>query len=84
MKEVGLPPTLPASLSCVPSKSSSSRLEASLMYSSSESMGCKIGESSSVSGVVGVSSCGADSFLLDLAAVMALSSNVFGAFLFRV
>lgn len=54
------------------------------MYSSSESMGCIIGESSSVSGVVGVSNCVADSFLLDLAAVMALSSKVFGAFLFRV
>lgn len=54
------------------------------MNSSSESIVCGIGESSSVSGVVGVSSCAADSFLLDLVEVMALSSNVFGAFLFRV
>ena len=53
------------------------------MYSSSESMVRGIGESSSVSGVVGVSSCGADSFLLDLEAVKALSSKEFGAFLFR-
>jgi hypothetical protein len=86
-KGVGLPsPTLPASLSCVPSKSSSSWLEASLMYSSSESMVCGIGESTSVSGVVGVSSCGAasSSFLLALESVMALSSKVLGAFLFLV
>ena len=53
------------------------------MYSSSESIIGGIGESSSVSGVVGVSSCVADSFLLDLDEVMALSSKVFGAFLFR-
>lgn len=54
------------------------------MNSSSESMVWGMGESSSVSGDVGVSSCAANSFLLDLAEVMALSSKVFGAFLFRV
>jgi hypothetical protein len=57
------------------------------MYSSSESMVCGIGESTSVSGVVGVSSCGAassSSFLLALESVMALSSKVLGAFLFLV
>jgi hypothetical protein len=53
------------------------------MYSSSESMVCGTGESSSVSGVVGVSSCGAaSSFLLALESAMALSSKVLGAFLF--
>jgi hypothetical protein len=55
------------------------------MYSSSESMVCGIGESASVSGVVGVSSCGAaSSFLIALESVMALSSKVIGAFLFLV
>lgn len=45
-------PKLPSSLSCVPPKSSS-WLVASLIYSSSESMGVVIGEASSVTGVAG-------------------------------
>lgn len=53
------------------------------MYSSSESMVCGTGESGSVSGVVGVFSCGAaSSFLLALESAVGLSSKVLGAFLF--